>query len=147
MTLNNLTQAKQETKEELKYQHYSSSRVAMNLVTKKGKHISFTNFQFITADKDLISYIDEEIDQGLNVVTKGKLMTVEEADPMAKLKADLKKEILAEQGEAAKKAALGIEQDMGNSKSEAEIRKAVSPASTKKVTNAVNSASSNVPAS
>lgn len=94
------------------YQHYSSSRIAVKLITDKGKKVIFTNYQFITADQDIIDYLDAEIKAGMNVVTKGKAMTSEEADPMAALKRKHVAEYL-EQQEALSKENAAKSRDFG----------------------------------
>lgn len=101
---------------EVKFQHYASSRDSVKLITTKGKKITFVNFQYITCDKDCIEYLNDEIDRGLNMITKGKLMTAEEADPMASLKKRHIEEYLATQAETKKQEALGISPDMGRTK-------------------------------
>ena len=65
-----------------KYQHYKCARTAMRLITTKGKKVIFTAFEFITADPDIIEYLDEEIKQGLNIIVKGALLTADDIDPM-----------------------------------------------------------------
>ena len=81
---------------EKKYQHYASSRVSTRMLTKTGREIKFVNYQFITDDKDLIEYLNGEIDAGLKAITKGELLTHAESNPMEILKAALKKELEAE---------------------------------------------------
>lgn len=127
--------------EEKKYQHYASSRISMRLITLKGKKITFTNHQFITDDKDIIEYLDTEISNGLNVITKGKLMTHSESDPMAILRKKHFEEFQKEQDELAKKAALGIQDDMGGAKTPEQIAAGAKPVSTSQVTNAAGSSS------
>jgi len=90
------TKAAVPNKDAVKFQHYKASRPNVRMVTLTGKPITFINFQFITADKDVIEYLDSEIDQGLGIITKGKLMTAEEADPMAALKRKIIAEYEAE---------------------------------------------------
>jgi len=97
-----------------KYQHYKSARVSTRLITTEGKLITFTNYQFITCDQDCIAYLDTEIDAGIKYITKGELLTHEEADPMVALR----RKIIAEH-EAAKKLAAGpgaYDTPMGNTK-------------------------------
>ena len=71
----------------VKFQHYASSRNCMNLLTEDGSKICFVGFKFITNDQKLISYIDQQISLGMTEITKGELLTADEADPMMQLKA------------------------------------------------------------
>ena len=61
----------------VKYQHYKSSRISMRMITPTGGRITFTGYEFITRDKDIIDFLDEEISKGLREVTKGELLTKE----------------------------------------------------------------------
>lgn len=81
----------------VKYQHYTCSRISMNLITPEGHKICFVNFKFITQDTRLIAYLDEQISFGMRDITKGELLTADEADPMAKLKAQHFAEFQAKQ--------------------------------------------------
>lgn len=99
--------------EERKFQHYSSSRLNMAMLTKIGQRINFISGVFITDDKSVIRYLDEEIANGLNIITKGELLTEKEADPMEALKKKHIAEYLEQQAELAKQASLGITRDMG----------------------------------
>ncbi len=119
--------------EEQKFQHYKSSRLSMRMITIKGKKIQFTGHQFITTDKDIIEYIDSEIRLGLNVVTKGPLLTSAESDPMEQLRKKHIKEYLEQQAKEASDKALGITRDMGNTKSKEMIAAGPSPMSTEGV--------------
>lgn len=100
--------------DEQSYQHYSSSRIAMRMITPTGKRITFTNFTFITADDEVIAYIDSEIAQGLREVKKGKRMTHAEADPMQALKRQIIKEYEADKAKQAAKPA-EEKKDLGSS--------------------------------
>jgi hypothetical protein len=120
------TQEAQEAIPDIKYQHYNSSRVAMCMTTYAGKKISFANYTFITADPDIIQYLDTEIDRGLNTVTKGKLLTTAEADPMKILKAAHFQEFIDAQANAA---GAGYSADMGNTKSKEAIAAGPAPMS------------------
>jgi len=99
--------------EERKFQHYSSSRLNMAMLTKIGQRINFISGVFITDDQSVIRYLDEEIANGLNIITKGELLTEKEADPMEALKKKHIAEYLEQQAELAKQASLGITRDMG----------------------------------
>jgi hypothetical protein len=111
---------------EIKYQHYKSARTAMCMTTYAGKKISFANYIFITADPDIIQYLDTEIDRGLNTVTKGELLTTDEADPMKILKAAHFQEFIDAQANAA---GAGYSADMGNTKSKEAIAAGPAPMS------------------
>lgn len=116
---------------EKKFQHYGSGRSSTRVVTTTGRRIDFTNHQFITGDKDLIDFLNGEIDAGLHGITKGQLMTSEEANPMEALKASHFKEFQEMQAEALKRQALGIERDMGATKATSKMP--LNPTSTKAV--------------
>lgn len=108
----------------------------MQLRTTTGKKIGFVGNAFITADPDCIAYLDAEIKAGLNVITKGKLLTSKEADPMEQLKAKHIAEYKAEQEKIATDAAKGVTRDMGNTKSKDAIAAGAKPLSTSGVINA-----------
>lgn len=86
---------------EVKYQHYNCAKQATKMITTMGKVVAFTNFKFITKDQDIIDYLNEEIARGLTIITKGELLTHEEADPMSALKKRVIEEYLAKQAETA----------------------------------------------
>lgn len=81
-----------------KFQHYTSSRQALRMITVTGKPIVFCNYRFITADQDVIDYLDHEIARGLNIVEKGELLDHDESDPMAILRRKILQEAI-EKGE------------------------------------------------
>ena len=118
-----------ETKTTVKFQHYASSRIAMNLVTEAGTKVRFVNHQYITADDEIIAYLDDQIKRGLNVVTKGELLTAEDADPMTALKRKHIAEYLEKEAAELVAAAKGETRDMGETASKPDI----SPASSKSV--------------
>lgn len=109
-----VTQTAATPKETPKFQQYLLSRKSTQMITHKGTKFSFVNNQLLTRNAEVIAYLDEEISLGLRDVTKGELMTSEQADPMAALKANMKKQLLAEIAEEAKQAALGNTPDMGS---------------------------------
>ena len=78
-----------------KWQHYKSSRIALNMITFQGHKINFANYQFMTQDPEQIDYLDNEIANGQNVIEKGELLT-KEADPMAKLRKEVLEQAIAE---------------------------------------------------
>ncbi len=123
-------------KEDQKFQHYSSSRQSMRMITTTGRKVIFVNYRYITCEKEIMAYLDDEIEGGLNVITKGDLLTSKEADPMEALKTKHIAEYLLTQQEAAKDAAIGITKDMGTTKSKEALANALSPVSSKGVTNA-----------
>lgn len=94
------------------YQCYASSRPSMQLITTKGKRIAFVSSQFITTDRDIIEYLDDEISRGLNLVTKGKPMTADEIDPMSALKKKHIAEYLAKEQEELADRATGKMRDI-----------------------------------
>lgn len=101
-------------KEEEKFQHYTSARVAMRLITEKGKKIIFTGYEFLTRDEDLITYLDNEIEAGLVSITKGKLLTMADRDPMEVLKKKHIAEYKEQLAQDAFNAAKGITKNMGD---------------------------------
>jgi len=122
------TPANTAKKDETEFQVYKSSRIAMRLITPKGRRITFTNFTFITQDEALIEYLDSEIDQGLNSVTKDKVMTSDELNPMEALKREHFIEFQKQQDKITSDLALGKSREMGNFKVNA-----LNPASSKTV--------------
>jgi len=135
--MNTPSQDKQNTqvdeKDVPKYQHYTSARIAMRLVTKTGKRIIFTGFEYFTQDEDVIEYLDSEIKQGLPGITKGKLMSFAEKDPMEKLKREIIAEHEEKKAQEAADASRGITKNMGNTKQKGEA--AINPLSSKQVAN------------
>jgi hypothetical protein len=130
-----LNNPKQET---AKFQHYQSSRIAMRMITDKGKKIIFTKFEFLTQDEEIITYLDTQIAEakytGRNLgITKGKLLTYDDIDPMAVLKRKHIAEYLAsEQQELADKATgKAGAKDMGKTAGASAIK----PTSTSQVAN------------
>lgn len=124
---------KKEEPEVQKFQHYKSARIAMRLLTKEGKKIIFTGYEFLTQDEDIITYLDYEIKNGLPGITKGKLMSMDEANPMEALKREHFKEFKAAQIKEASDKAAGIIRDMGNTKGKGDA--SINPASTEVVAN------------
>lgn len=99
--------------EGVKFQHYKSAKISMRLISVLGTKIVFINHEFITADPDAIEYLNTEIARGLPGITKGALLTREEADPMSAIKKQWEVEFKAKQAEDIRKAALGESKDMG----------------------------------
>lgn len=119
--------------EETKFQRYTSARPSGKLITKAGKRIGFTNFEFFTKDQDIIDYLDEEIAGGLQGFVKGKLMTKSERDPMEVLRKKHFEEFKATQIQEAADKAAGITKDMGTTKQAGDA--AINPTSTDAVAN------------
>ena len=78
------------------FQIYTSMEESVTYITKTGKKASTVNFQLITADKEIIEYLNEEIELGLPGITKGRLVNEDEIEPMAVLKRKIIAEYLAE---------------------------------------------------
>jgi len=114
-----------------KFQHYKSALTSMQLISSKGTKIVFIGHQFVTCDPDAMEYLNEEIERGLVGITKGELMTREEADPMTALKKQWEEEYKAKQLAETMAAAKGEIKDMGKT----EGASTVSPASSKLVAN------------
>jgi len=126
--------------QEIKYQHYSSSKQSVSLISPLGRKISFINFEHITCEESVIEYLDQEIKDGMRLITKGALMTREEADPMSALRKKFIKEYEAEKQAAAVKVAMGEVADMGKTDKNASIN----PSSTKDLTSNAAGSSSGV---
>ena len=120
--------------EEKRFQHYASAKQSIQLLTERGKKICFIGFKFITDDPDCIEYLNREIKDLTLGITKGKLLTAEEADPMSAYKKKVIAEYLAKQIEAKKAEAAGEFQDMGSTAPG--NKAAISPSSSREVTNA-----------
>lgn len=118
---------------EAQYQHYQSARVAMRLITDKGKPIIFTGFEFLTQDKAIIEYLDNEIAEGMTSIVKGSLVTLDDRDPMAAMKRKWQKEYDEKLAKEAGDKARGISQDMGST--EGNKTKQLGALSTKGVAN------------
>lgn len=114
-----------------KYQHYTSARVSMRLVTTAGKPIIFTGYEFLTQNKDLIEYLDKEIKDGLPGITRGELVSLEDKDPMAALKRKIIAEHEAKKEKDAIAAARGESKDMGKTAGASTLN----PTSTNQVAN------------
>ena len=125
--------------DEKKYQQYASSRNSMKMITTTGRKIIFVGYKYMTCEQDIIDYLDDEISKGLNVVTKGELLTSKEADPMEALKKKHIQEYLAKEQQELTDIALGKTKDMGNTKSKEAIAGGANPTSSKGVTNAAKS--------
>ena len=101
--------------EEKLFQHYSSSRKSMRMITHLGKRIVFISHQLITADQAVIDYLDEQINSDYNPgLKKGKKMTAEDADPMSALKKKHIAEYLAKEAKDKADMANGILAPMGS---------------------------------
>lgn len=96
------------------YNSYVSALVSTQMITKFGRRIRFTDKLFITKDPALIEYLDEEIANGNQYISKGEMVDTAERDPMAVLRAKHFKEFKEMQAEEARNKALGITKDMGN---------------------------------
>ena len=99
---------------EAQYQHYKSSRPSMRMITTEGKNISFTGYEFLTQDEDIIEYLDYELSKGLPGITKGELMTLSDKDPMEALKRKIIKEYEDKKAKEASDKSRGVTKDMGN---------------------------------
>lgn len=122
-----------------KFQHYAYSKQSTQMITPTGKKFSFVASKLITDDEEIIEYLDTEIKNGLNTITKGALLSAKESDPMRKIKAQAVEDYKKEQAELAKNDALGIKADMGST--DTGKSKPFSPVSTTDLTNAAGSAS------
>jgi hypothetical protein len=114
--------------EGVKFQHYRSAKTSMRLISSKGTKITFVRHEFVTCDNDAIEYLNTEIDNGtIPGITKGELLSREEADPMAMLRKQMKAEAKAEMEAEAVARAKGVEKYMG----ETDNKPAIKPVSTK----------------
>lgn len=112
------TKAAQQTteaaKDERVFTKFSSTRQATRMFTHKGIRISFVNHQFITDNEEIISYLRDEIKQGLRVIKEEGQYTSADLDPMVQLRNKFFAEFKAEQ-EAKEIAKLkGELPDMGS---------------------------------
>lgn len=98
-----------------KFQEYKSSRPSIRLITKTGIRITFTNFKLLTQTKEVIEYLNDEIEKGLPGITKGKLLTLDEVNPMQTLRREIEAEVRADLIKEAADKAAGISRDMGTS--------------------------------
>ena len=119
---------------EQKFQHYTSSRQSMRMITEEGRKVTFVNYEYMTCEQAIIDYLDMEIGKGLKVITKGEMLTSKEADPMEALKTKHIKEYLAAEMKEAQDKAVGITKSMGNSKSKEQLAAGSKPLSTTGVT-------------
>lgn len=106
---------------EEKFQEYKSARSAMRLITTGGIRITFTNFKLLTQNPDVIEYLDKEIKSGLQGVTKGELLTLDEVNPMATLRREIEQEVRAKLIQEAADKAAGVSKDMGSTEFKANI--------------------------
>ena len=100
---------------EKKFQVYTSSMQAHKIVRKDGKVLNIVNGKYITSDEGDIEFLDAEIKAGFKYLTKGEPVTSEQADPMAALRAQIKREAVAEYLAKEQKE---LEQDMGSTAKE-----------------------------
>ncbi len=101
--------------EEVRWQQYTSARRAIRTFTDKGKSIKFTNYEYFTREKDVAMWLDSQIAiNGLPGVTKGKLLTSSERDPMEVLRKQHIAEYLKDQEQIKVDAAKGLFPDMGS---------------------------------
>jgi hypothetical protein len=78
------------------YQRYVSSQKSMRMITYSGAPVIFVNGELITDNTAVIAYLDKEIKNGLRAVNKAGEVNSNDADPMARLRQELKKEMEAE---------------------------------------------------
>jgi uncharacterized membrane protein YqjE len=114
---NKTTEIKLEEKgtlvKEEKFQEYKSSLTSIRLITKGGIKITFTKFKLYTQSPAVIAYLDDEIKNGLPGITKGALLTLDEVNPMATLRREVKAELLEELKQEAADNAAGVTRNMG----------------------------------
>lgn len=79
------------------FQHYLCSRISNILITPKGTKITFTNYELFTDDPDVVHYLDTEIEAGLKIISRGRIVSKEDTQPMAALKRKHIEEFLASQ--------------------------------------------------
>lgn len=96
------------------FQQYRYSKPSCRMITTKGKKFSFVEFELLTQDEDIITYLDNEIKLNPRLgITKGALMSVDDKDPMAALKRQHVAEYLTEQKQKAIDKVAGITRNMG----------------------------------
>lgn len=107
-------EAETEQTDEQEFQSYACSRSSTRLITPAGFRITFTDFKYLTQNEDAIAYLDYEIQAGnLIGITKGKVVTTSDLNPMEALRKTVRAELIAELAEEAKNSALGIVKDRG----------------------------------
>jgi hypothetical protein len=92
---------------------YKSDRKSMQVCTDKGKVVVFVAGLYFTADEEIIAYLDREIKAGMPGISYSQeelYFDPEKYDPMAKLRKQVRAELLAEMARAAGNP----ERDMGS---------------------------------
>ena len=116
---------------EQEFQQYKAAKAAVRLITREGIRITFTNFQYLTQNPDVIDYLDEEIAKGLQGITKGGVLSTSDLDPMQSMRKQARADLMAELEQEALDEAKGVSKDMGETEHKAQI----SPMSSKSVAN------------
>lgn len=120
-----------------KCQVYKSALKSHKIIAPRGKVLHVVDYKHITDNEDDIAFLDEEIRKGFPYLKKLTEVEVRDADPMAALREQIKKEAIAEYlaKEQAELAAAGEENkvvDTGESKSDAP-KVTLNPASSAKL--------------
>jgi hypothetical protein len=79
------------------YQQYTSARISTCLITPTGKRINFTNYEYYTKDKEIITFLDEELENGCRAFVKGQLLSVDDINPAAAAKRKIIEDFKASQ--------------------------------------------------
>lgn len=96
-----------------KFQEYKSARSSTRLITNGGIKITFVKFRLLTQSPAVIDYLNAEIEAGMPGITKGDLLTLDEVNPMATLRREVKEEVLAEIRQEAIDKVEGNKRDIG----------------------------------
>lgn len=97
------------------YNQYFSTRARVNITMPNGKRINFVAGTFVTDSQDEITFLDEQIKLGMQVIytKKGQeTITSDALDPLAAIKKKAVDEYLATQSKQ-----LDPQRDMGNTES------------------------------
>ena len=100
---------------DITYCCFITSKPAINFITESGKKVKFTGYRYITADPEIIDYLERQIAAGIRGLTKGDSIISKETDPMEAVRREEALKVLAEQEERARRAVMGETENMGES--------------------------------
>lgn len=78
------------------FEVFSSSLRAHKIVTPEGKTLHFLNGKHMTKDVDDIAFLDEQVRKGSPYIRRGEAVPAKAADPMQKLRDQIRAEMAAE---------------------------------------------------
>jgi len=107
----------QEPVKEKIYQQYNSTRQSQRLFTELGVPITFSGFEFITKNKDIIKYLNHQIAiRGIPGISIGEKLSTAKKNPMEELRNKHFAEFQKMKDDERANMARGIKQDMGSTK-------------------------------